>query len=130
MDDPCKSAKCLKYPICLSKKIFQDYCPELEAYVSAHAKKINPCNNRVLSPVQIKSICRKVLNIFPNFEWISFTIIDDKSWCIIDYPEKMYKIINDNTKDDQFGITTYNFDDSDEEIKVKGKRIINVNRPM
>ena len=133
MNDPCKSAKCLKYPICISRKVFQEHCSLLETYISDYVKVINPCKNKVLSPVQIRSVCRKMLGLFPNFTWVSFTVVD-KTWCIIDFEEKIYKIIDDDVANDKYGINVYDFDPPEfpfpYELETKGKRDFNDNRSV
>jgi len=70
MKDPCKSSKCISYPICVSKtgiscKKFQEY---LNWFVEKNINQIN-CEDRYL---QHSIIWGHLKHIFPNLKKISY----------------------------------------------------------
>jgi len=98
--DPCKSAKCLKYPICIHiehmhnvklcktlKRFIIDYIIEIRSNDIIHQAERTMC----LEPYEARKLYRVITYIFPKIKTITFPLGD--TYIQILFSNRVYKLI-------------------------------------
>jgi hypothetical protein len=77
--DPCKAGKCISYPICLNKRKIDDciiFTNYITKYIRTYIQDKQDSIQIKLTPEQLKLLWDHVEKIFPNMEFITYTLRD------------------------------------------------------